>query len=110
MVSQIGLPLPGFFAWLVALIEFVGGILLVAGVFVQYTSILLAIVILVSLISVKKFQLPVSDPDIALLGSLIALYTLGPGKYIVGNQPPHKCKEGSCKIKEDPGTEHTHES
>lgn len=105
MLTGLGLPLPGFFAWLVALIEFVGGILLIAGVFMQYTTILLAIVMLVALVMVKKFQLPAADADLALLGGLIALFTTGPGKYALGKHEHHECKDGSCKVQEAPGKE-----
>lgn len=109
MVGQIGFPFPTLFAWIVALAEFVGGIALVAGVFIQYTSLILIVVMLVALFAVKKFQLPASDPDLALLGSLIALFTLGPGKYAVGgskHKHTEECKDGSCKMKEEPDKEH----
>lgn len=112
MVAKIGFPMPGLFAWLVALVEFVGGILLVAGVFLPYATILLAIVMLVALFTVKKFQLPAADPDLALLGSLIALFTLGPGKYAIGGSKhvhTEECKDGKCKVKEEPGMDHAHD-
>ena len=41
-----GFPMPTLFAWVVALLEFVGGILLVIGLFINPVSILLMIMIL----------------------------------------------------------------
>jgi|GEM_PF-665410 len=110
MLAKMSFPLPNFFAWIVALTEFVGGIFLIAGAFIQYTTILLGIVMLVALIMVKKFQLPAADPDVALLGSLIALYTLGPGKYIVGKKPMshdngESCQNCNCHVEASPDSE-----
>jgi putative oxidoreductase len=114
MVAGIGFPAARFFAWIVALIEFLGGIALVAGVFIPYATGSLIVVMLIALIAVKKFKLPAADPDIALLGSLIALYAMGPGKYILGGMKKMKhmhgdaCNDGKCGVKVEPGHDSGH--
>jgi putative oxidoreductase len=42
-LSQLGVPLPGFFAVVVSLVEFVGGIVLILGIFSRWAGLLLAI-------------------------------------------------------------------
>jgi putative oxidoreductase len=51
--GNIGIPLPGIMAWVVALVEFVGGIMILVGYKVQIPGILLAITMLVAIFTVK---------------------------------------------------------
>lgn len=51
--GNIGIPLPGLMAWVVALVEFVGGIMILVGYKVQIPGILLAITMLVAIFTVK---------------------------------------------------------
>lgn len=51
--GSIGIPLTGVMAWVVALVEFVGGIMILVGYKVQVPGILLAIIMLVAIITVK---------------------------------------------------------
>lgn len=100
MVGGIGFPMPMFFAWIVALTEFLGGIALLLGVFVKPATILLGIVMIVAFTGVKKLQLPIGDPDLALLGIVIALYCMGPGRFsIEGKMHKHgdECASGVCE-------------
>lgn len=83
MVGNLGFPIPLFFAWVVALTEFLGGIALILGIFVRPAAVLLAIIMLVSFSMVKKFGFPAGDPDFALLGISIALAKMGAGNYSV---------------------------
>lgn len=83
MVGKIGFPFPAFFAYVAALTEFVGGLLLIAGVGTQIVSVLLAIVMLVAWGMVKKFALPAGDADFALLAMMISLFCTGPGRFSV---------------------------
>jgi putative oxidoreductase len=41
--STLGIPAPGFMAWVVTLVELIGGILLIVGALTQYAAILLFI-------------------------------------------------------------------
>lgn len=83
MVDKLGFPAAGLFAYLAALAEFVGGIALIVGVGVEVASIFLIVVMLVAFFMVKKAALPAGDVDLALLSIVIALMTMGPGKFSV---------------------------
>lgn len=85
MVGGLGFPMPMFFAWVVALTEFVGGLALILGVLVRPAAILLSIVMLVALFMVKKMTFPAADIDFALLGISIALALTGPGRFSVAS-------------------------
>lgn len=80
--GKIGIPAAGFMAWVVALVEFLGGIAILLGVYTRFTAKLLAIVMLVALFTAhwggpwKSAELP-----IALLGGLCALVGVGGGKW-----------------------------
>ena len=86
MVAGIGFPAPALFAYVAALSEFLGGIAILLGVFTCVASTLIGIVMLVALVMVKKFNLPMADADLALLGSAIALMCMGPGRYSIAAQ------------------------
>lgn len=83
MVGNLGFPAAGAFAYLAALTEFIGGIALILGVAVRIAAPLLAIVMLVAFVAVKKLGLPAGDPDLALLAIVVALGMMGPGRYSV---------------------------
>ncbi|MAL19228.1 MAG: oxidoreductase [Balneola sp.] len=51
--GNIGIPMAGFMAWVVALVEFVGGIMILIGYKVQVPGILLSITMLVAIFTVK---------------------------------------------------------
>ncbi len=84
-------------AYLVMIIEIVGGIFLLLGFFVQHVGILLGIVMLVVIFKVKlsKGFLGGYEFEFTLLLSLLALLFSGPGKYSLqsllkkGSQTPN---------------------
>ena len=83
--AGIGIPLAGFFAYVVSILEFFGGIALLLGIFVQWTSILLIINMLVALFVVhlpKGFSVGKGGYEFVfvLLMGLVSLAILGPGK------------------------------
>ena len=94
MVGRLGFPAPSLFAYLAALSEFLGGIALILGVWTQVACIFLAFVMLVAFFMVKKHALPMGDVDLALFGSVIALYCLGSGRYSVIKK--HACSGNGC--------------
>lgn len=51
--GNIGIPLPGMMAWVVALVEFLGGLMVLAGYKIKIPAVLLAIVMLVAILTVK---------------------------------------------------------
>ena len=73
---------PGkFWAWLVTLTEFFGGILLVLGLFTQLAAIILAVEFLVILLWVQRGKAFVGgrEFDFLIFAALLALLVLGPG-------------------------------
>jgi putative oxidoreductase len=109
MVGNLGFPMPMFFAWVVALTEFLGGIALILGIFVRPAAVLLSIVMLVAFGMVKKFAFPAGDIDFTLLGVSIALAITGPGHWSIA----HKMMGKDCCQGEDEeccgGHGHDHE-
>ncbi|MBI4433199.1 DoxX family protein [Candidatus Uhrbacteria bacterium] len=81
MLASLGFPLPAFFAWVVGLTEFFGGIAVVLGVFVSQAALLLAIIMAVAFLIVKKAALPAGDVDLALFSMAVALALMGGGAF-----------------------------
>ncbi len=80
--NSLGLPVAGFFAWLVALVEFVGGIALILGVFTSMVAVILAINMIVALLLAHtKMPYQSAELPIMLLASMLALKALGAGKW-----------------------------
>lgn len=83
-LATLGVPLPTVAAWGVGLLELVGGVLLLAGIFVRVTGALLAFNMLVATVLVHlPSGYPASDGgiELTLTLSLIALSVVlsGPG-------------------------------
>ncbi|MDR5684417.1 MAG: DoxX family protein [Armatimonadota bacterium] len=87
-LQQLGVPAPRLFAWVVALLEAVGGVLLILGPLTRLISVGLAIDMLVAIILVKRgmAKAPFADPkgagwefEFALLAASLALVFTGPG-------------------------------
>jgi uncharacterized membrane protein YphA (DoxX/SURF4 family) len=104
--NQIGLN--SFFAWLVAIVETVGGIAIVLGIFVQYASILLSIILLVAIVKVKWVfggptllgRFAAGEIDLALLGANLALAFTGAGRFSLSRWCRCKCHgvNGNCGV------------
>lgn len=82
LMTGIGLPVAAFWAYLVAFVEFLGGIAVILGVYTRFFAKLLAVIMLVALLTVKiKSGFQAARIDIALLGSTLALTALGGGEW-----------------------------
>jgi putative oxidoreductase len=85
-----GVPLPGFAAWGVTLLELVGGVLLVVGLLSRPTALLLAIDMVVA-IALVTHELGFLSPtgrsgmeiNVLLIGGLVAIGLAGPGSISV---------------------------
>jgi putative oxidoreductase len=76
---------PGFF-WgaLIAILEFVGGIFIIAGLFTQLIAVLLAVQFLVILITIKKSSsFKDIEFDLLLLATSILVATVGAGPFSI---------------------------
>lgn len=82
--GNIGIPAAGLMAWVVALVEFVGGIMVLIGLYIRVPSILLAIIMVVAIFTVKMGgEFSGMRIDITLLAMSLALFILGSGKISV---------------------------
>ena len=84
MLGHMGIPMPLFFAVIVTLVEFVGGILLIAGVAVRISASLIAVDMAVALLKVHLphgffAQTGGVELPLTLLGAAICLAIAGGG-------------------------------
>jgi putative oxidoreductase len=92
--GDMGVPLAGFSAWLVALVEFAGGIGILLGIFTKFWSALLAITMIVALLLVHLGgTLAEAQTAITMLGATLALFTHGAGDWRLVK------KECPCELK-----------
>lgn len=101
LLAQIGVPLPGLSAWMVTLVEIVGGIALIVGAFVAIASVPLIASMLVAMFTVQLrfgfssvntvgltpdgpvFGPPGYEINLLYIGALVALAFAGPGAWSV---------------------------
>jgi putative oxidoreductase len=86
MFEQFGFPAPLFFAWVVSLVEFFGGIAVLVGVLTRWAALGLAITMVVAILTVKLPKGLIAQQgvgyelDLALLGLALVLLLAGPGR------------------------------
>jgi putative oxidoreductase len=83
-LGPLGVPAPGVFAVIVTLVEFVGGTLLIVGLFTRWAALLLAVDMLVAILLVHLKhgffnQQQGYEYPLTLLAATIALALAGPG-------------------------------
>jgi len=81
--TNIGIPAAGIMAWVVTLVEFLGGIALIVGLCTRYASALIAVVMIVATIKVKLAKGFVGgyELDLSLLAMAVSLMLTGSGPY-----------------------------
>lgn len=82
--GNVGIPLAGFMAWVVALVEFIGGIMVLVGYKVELPSLLLAFIMVVAIFTVKlggDGGFSGMRIDIMLLLTSLAIAIMGSGEY-----------------------------
>lgn len=92
--GNIGIPAPVIMAWFVALLELVGGIMLVAGLKVRIPALLLAITMLVAILTTKLGGDDIFRAmrlDLILMFASLALALTGAGRLAV---MPEGAREG----------------
>lgn len=82
MFGGMGFPAPLFFAYLVGLVELVGGVGVLLGVYTRTWAALLAFIMLVALVLVHLGQgFQDSTYALSLFGGAVALLAAGPGAW-----------------------------
>lgn len=87
MLTGLGFPWPGFFALVLAIVEFFGGILILIGLFTRYAA---ALIFIEMAVAILKVHLPHGltgrggyEFPLSLLVGALALMLLGPGKISI---------------------------
>lgn len=82
--GDAGIPLAGIMAWVVALVEFVGGLMVLAGYKTRIAAGLLALVMVGAIVFVKLSQgFSAMRVDLALFALCSTLYLVGAGSMSV---------------------------
>ncbi len=82
MFTQLGFPIPTFWAYFVGLAELVGGLMVLLGVYARMAAIWLAITMVVAIAAVHvKGPFQGWFVPLSLLGSLLALMGVGAGEF-----------------------------
>lgn len=85
--GNLGIPLAGLMAWVVAIVELVGGIMVLLGAYIRIPALLLAIVMIVALFTTKLGgEFSAARLDLMLLLTSLALFFLGSGSYSVDDK------------------------
>lgn len=94
MLTGMGFFAPVFWAWLLSIVEFVGGIMVLIGFFPRVAAKLLAIDMIVALVFVHtKMPFQIAELAIAMLGASLAILGVGAGKWVVYKKD---CACGMC--------------
>ena len=86
-LAQLGVPLPTLMAWVVTLVELVGGVLLIVGLLSRLAALLLTIDLVVAILLVKVNVGLIAPPqqgagaelDLALIAGFLVILFAGPG-------------------------------
>lgn len=81
MLAGMNFPMPMAFAWIVALLETVGGAAILLGVWTEKVAMLVAIQFLVIIFYVKKLNFQKSELDMAILALSLIFASVGAGSY-----------------------------
>jgi putative oxidoreductase len=93
------LGIPAFFVYVVAFVEFFGGLSLIIGYGSKVASALLACTMLVALIKVHGPRgFGNSELVLTLLATNLGIFFAGSGEYAVGSSCGCPTKEGTCPI------------
>ena len=88
-----GFPLAVFFAWLVGLVEFLGGLAVLFGFYLRAAAKSLAVVMLVALLVVHtRAAWGMAELPLVLFGACLALLETGGGDWMVST------KDCACKL------------
>ncbi|WP_069133516.1 DoxX family protein [Rhodohalobacter halophilus] len=85
--GNLGIPMAGIMAWVVALTEFVGGLMVLVGFKARIPNLLLAFIMVVAIFTTKLADFDISSAgvrvDILMLLITISLAIMGSGSYSI---------------------------
>ncbi len=87
--GNIGIPMAGLMAWVVAIVEFVGGIMILTGFKIEIPALLMVVIMVVAILTTKLDADSIFRAmrlDLLLLLASLALYMTGPGKMSVDDK------------------------
>ncbi len=84
MVAGLGFPIPAFFAWVIAIAEFFGGIALILGFLMRYFAPILLVDMFVAFTMVFKADILHGGQEFMLFWTVLALMCAGPGRFALG--------------------------
>lgn len=102
MMTDMGMPMAGVLAFMVATAELFGGLAILLGVFTRFSAFWLAIISLMAWVMVKGMSLGMvkimpdgmpmggGDLDVLALGLTIAILFMGPGAMSVSGKIKHE--------------------
>ncbi|MGF1669583.1 MAG: DoxX family protein [Balneolaceae bacterium] len=80
--GDLGIPMAGLMAWVVAIVEFFGGIMVLIGLYPKIPALLLAFIMVVAIFTVKLEQgFGPMRVDLLLLLMCLAIFFTGSGKF-----------------------------
>jgi len=85
MLGNLGFPGAGFWAWLLILVEIVGGAAVLVGFKLKWVIVPLALVLFVAIV-ISPGGMMGSLKDTALLSGLVSLWLSGPGNWALGKR------------------------
>ncbi|MFO7798598.1 DoxX family protein [Rhodohalobacter sp.] len=85
--GDLGIPMAGIMAWVVALVEFIGGLMVLVGAKARIPNLLLAFIMVVAIFTTKLGDFDISSAgvrvDILMLLITLSLAFMGSGNYSV---------------------------
>jgi putative oxidoreductase len=119
LLHQIGMPAAGFLAWVVALVETLGGVALIIGAFVPIATALLIIDMLVAMFTHlpygfnfinitgatpqgPQFGMPGAEVNLLYIAALLALFIGGPGPLSVDETVFHGFRSFVDRLRHGP--------
>lgn len=79
-LASLSVPMPLFFAWVVSIVEFFGGIAVLLGAWTRIAALLIAIDMFFAFV-LTKMALPQGDLDLSLFAIAVALVLAGSGRF-----------------------------